>query len=65
MVWNTQKNKSLFNNKDKVNDYTCVVYREEYVHSGQVVQKKVFVMLDYNGMSMKMVQIRIRDVLNI
>ena len=26
IVWNTWKNKSLFNNKDKVSHYSCVLY---------------------------------------
>ena len=27
IVWNTQKIKCLFNNKDKVSHYSCVIYR--------------------------------------
>ena len=28
IICNTRKIKSLFNNKDKASDYTCVTYRE-------------------------------------
>ena len=27
MIWNTRKIQSLFNNKDKVKHYSCVIYR--------------------------------------
>ena len=30
IVWNTQKIKSLFSDKDKVSHYSCVIYREIY-----------------------------------
>ena len=28
IVWNTRKIKSLFNNKDKLGHYSCIIYRE-------------------------------------
>ena len=27
IIWNTRKIQSFFNNKDKVNDYSCVIFR--------------------------------------
>ena len=53
IAWNTQKIKSLFNNKDKVSHYSCVIYRG------------LCVTLDYDAMNTKMVQIRISNELNI
>ena len=64
IVWNTRKIKSLFNYKDKVSHYSCIIYRGICSCGADYIRENC-VTLDFNGMNMKMVQIRIPNVLNI
>ena len=64
IVWHTRKIKSLFNNKYKVNQFICVTYRRT-CSCGADYAGELCVTLDYDEIKMKMVQIRIPNVLSI
>lgn len=57
IVWDTWKYKYSIIKTNYV--ITVVSYIEDYVHMGQITLEKLVVILDYNGMSMKMLQIKI------